>query len=115
MNRKDCITIILHECISSEGFLPKLRGREFDQEGYDRLLQAIRVYRDLIRGETWIEREVTYCLYYLDLELAGALDRFPRTESERIMITKVQIECSELILEVFTPEYMTGPIPPEFE
>lgn len=113
MDRRDCVATIRYECIAGGGFLARLRGREFSAEHYDKLIQALRAYREMIRGQDWIERVVAYCLYYLDLDLRAALDFFPRTEEERALMSQAQLECSELILEILTPEYMTGPIPDE--
>ena len=113
MHRDECVAVIRYECIASGGFLARLRGREFSHEHYSRLMQALKAYREIIRGQDWIEREVAHCLYFLDLDLRAALEDFPRTEAERALIRKVQLECSELILEILTPEYMTGPIPDE--
>ncbi len=112
MNRQDCV-----ETIRTAGgeFHVRLRGREFSREHYNQLMQALRAFREMIRGQDWIEREVAIHLYYLDLGLRGALEHFPRTEAERRLINEAQLECSELILEILTPEYMTGPIPEELQ
>jgi len=113
MDRKDCVAAILQECMAARGFLTELRGRHFDRERYNRLMRAMRTYRDLIRGEACMEREVACCLYYLDLDLRAALNSFPRTPEERAMMNEAQLVCSELIIEILTPEYMTRPAPPE--
>ena len=110
MDRQDCVATIR---TAGMEFIVRLRGREFSREHYEALMQALRVYREIIRGQDWIEREVAYYLYYIDLSFRGALEHFPRTEEERTLINKTQLECSELILEILTPEYMTGPLPDE--
>ncbi len=110
MDRQECVVTI---GVASDEFLLRLRGREFSREHYDTLMQALRAYRELIRGQEWIEREVAHWLYYLDLELRAALTTFPRTEAERALINEAQLACSTLIVEILTPEYMTGPLPEE--
>ena len=112
MDRQDCVATIAK---ASTEFLVRLRGREFSHEHYNTLMLTLRAYRDIIRGQDWLEREVVYWLYYLDLGLRAALDFFPRTEAERTLINEAQLECSNLILEILTPEYMTGPVPDELQ
>ena len=108
MDRQNCVAVIRHECIATEGFLIRLRGREFSREQYDHLMQALYMYREIIRGQDWIEREIAYCLYFLDLELVSALKYFPREEAERTLISEAQLRCSDLIIEILTPEQMTA-------
>lgn len=110
MNRHDCVATIR---TAGTEFIVRLRGREFSYDHYNALMQALLAYKEIIRGQDWIEREVAYYLYYIDLGFSGALEFFPRTEEEHTLINKTQLECSELILEILTPEYMTGPIPDE--
>jgi hypothetical protein len=113
MNREESVAAIRYECIAIEGFLAKLRGREFSQQHYDKLLTALLAYREIIREQDWIEREVACCLYYLDLDLRASLETSPRNEIEHTLIKNTQLECSSLVLEILTPEYMTGPVPNE--
>jgi hypothetical protein len=99
------VSVIRRECESIDGFLVELRAGNFSIERYDELIRAIRAYREMVRGTDHIRRTVVIDLYYLDIELAGALNvqrNLPHYEA----LQKAQIECSELIIEVFTPESM---------
>lgn len=105
MNRQAYIDTIRQECESRAGFLLKLRQRIFAIDHYNRLLQALRLYRETIRGDPLIEREVVICLYYCDLDMRAALDYF-HSEPDHTAFREAQLECSELILEILTPEFM---------
>jgi hypothetical protein len=115
MVRKECVDIILYECIATNGFITNLRGREFSQESYDRLKTALTQYREMIRDEEFIERSVASCLHFLDIALLGAMENFPRTEKEEILIINANNILNTLLTEILTPEYMTRETPPEFE
>lgn len=114
MSRDELVATIKYECLAGEGFLTKLRSREFSHEHYNVLLEALLAYRQIIREQDWIEREVACCLYYLDLDLRAALKTFPRNDTEHRLINNVQLKCSDLVLEILTPEHMFGPIPDVF-
>ncbi len=99
------INVIRRECESIGGFSIELRAGRFLVEQYRELLQAIRDYREMVRGTDYIRRTVAIDLYYLDLELSGSLTthrNFPHYEQ----LKTAQLECSELIIEVLTPESM---------
>ncbi|MGB8213179.1 MAG: hypothetical protein WCE68_06430 [Anaerolineales bacterium] len=108
MNRQNCIEIIYSECTSMDGFLVKLRSREFSKNQYESLLNALSEFRELIRGQDYIERKVTYCLYNLDIALTGALKVYSRTEIEKGLIQSAHQEFSKLIIDILTPESLIG-------
>jgi hypothetical protein len=105
--RANIIYTIRDECEAEDGFLVNLREGRFLSNQYNDLIRALAAYRNIIRGEKLMEREVVACLYYLDLELRAAVNVFgnqPQFEE----VKKAQLECSELILEIITPEFMLG-------
>jgi hypothetical protein len=113
MENQNCTDVILYECLSIEGFLTKLRGREFAQLQFETLMDAIRQYREIVRDQEQIDRKVASCLYFLEVELISALRYFPQKEEEEKRIQKAYIEISQLTIEVLTPETMIGDLPTE--
>jgi hypothetical protein len=99
------VNVIRRECESIGGFAIELRAGHFLVDQYTELLQAIRDYREMVRGMDNIRRTVAIDLYYLDVELSGALNTHRNLPHYELLKT-AQLECSELIIEVFTPESM---------
>jgi hypothetical protein len=104
MDHESCVRVIFKECTDRDGFLVKLRTGEFSQEQYNSLFHALQEFREMIRDQEYIEREVAYCLYFLDIGLLGAVKLYPKTEAEKMLIKKARYECSQLIIEILTPE-----------
>lgn len=99
------VNVIRRECESIDGFLVELRAGRFLVERYTELMQAIRAYREIVRGTDHIRRTIAIDLYYLDIGLLGALKTHQNLPHYEVL-QDAQIECSELIIEVFTPEFM---------
>jgi|GEM_PF-6477984 hypothetical protein len=97
------VNVIRRECESIDGFLVGLRAGTFLIEQYTELLQAIRTYRELVRNTEHIRRLVAIDLYYLDLALSDALTTH-QNKAHYPALKKAQLECSNVIIEVFTPE-----------
>jgi hypothetical protein len=110
MDRKECVETIMYECIAGNGFLVRLRGNDFSLAQFERLIQALMCYRDLIRNQEYIDRSVAYCLYFLDSELIGAI-KYSSKEKEKPLLQTAHEKASELIIEILTPENMKGPLP----
>lgn len=110
MDRKECVETIIFECIAGNGFLVKLRGNYFSLEQFERLINALKCYRDLIQNQELLDRSVAYCLYFLDSELIGAIKYFSK-EKEKPLLQTAHEKASELIIEILTPENMRGPLP----
>ena len=114
MDVKECIDIINYECIAVNGFLVKLRAREFSKENYANLMNALHCYRELIQGNELIDRSVAYCLHFLGLELVSSIESYPRTEEQTLFMNQVNLELSNLIEDILTPEHMKGQLPEEY-
>src|SRR6266540_5745264 len=109
MSTSKIIDIILYECIGLHGFLVRLRALEFSEVHYENLLNALRAYRDETKEKEFIDRSVACCLYYLELGMSNALQYYPKNEGEKQFIENVYVECSNLIIEILTPDKMKGP------
>ncbi|NJK78867.1 MAG: hypothetical protein HC893_09480 [Chloroflexaceae bacterium] len=99
------IATIRYECEDMYGFLSTLRAGVFSEERYRNLLQALQTYRAAIHNNDMIDRIVAMDLYYLDIEFSGALQYFV-TQSNYYHIVDAQLECSELIIAILTPEWL---------
>ena len=101
------VNVIRRECESIDGFLVELRAGIFVRERYTELLEALRAYRELIRHTDHIRRVVAIDLYYLDLGLSDALTTH-RNKPHYKVLQEAQLECSNVIIEIFTPDYGLG-------
>lgn len=108
------IHVIHYECIGTNGFLSKLRGLEFSETHYKNLIDALKLYRNEIKEQEIMERSAAYCLYYLEIGLSAAMKHYPKSDDEKQFIENVYIECSNLIIEIITPDFMKGPLPEKF-
>jgi hypothetical protein len=106
IDKETAIAEIVHLCDDEDGFLVPLRSlRRFDKTKYDRLVAAMRAYRDAIAGEDTIDRRVAYSLHSLVLMLGDMVTVFPRSESDKRLIEGALAESWELVEEIFTPEW----------
>jgi hypothetical protein len=51
-------------------------------EQFTQLTESLRLYRDLLEGEDFMEREVASYLHHLHMAFLGALDRMRKSGSE---------------------------------
>jgi hypothetical protein len=108
------VDVIYYECIAAQGFLSQLRSSEFSEMHYQKLISALKLYRDRVKEQDMMERGVAYCLYYLELGLGDAIHHYPKNEQEKKFIENIYVECSNMILEILTPDFMRGPLPDQF-
>jgi hypothetical protein len=108
MNRDVCIEIIYRETTEVDGFLVQLREGKFAQQHFEELLAAMHQYREIVRGQESVDRLVVICLYYLNVGLLGALTQNHWPPAERTLVQRADETCSQLIIDIYTPESQLG-------
>ncbi len=105
------IKSMMFECIAPGGFLDQLRAGAFVHTRYNALVEALRNYAALVKGEDVVDRTVAYCLYQIEIEISAALSYYPRNASDVKTIQDAHYELTNLIVNIVTPPSMYGAIP----
>jgi hypothetical protein len=113
MNFEECKEIIKYECIAGNGFVVKLRGGEFTKSQFEKLYEALIFYKKFIEDKEMMEKEIVYCLYFLDVEITGVLKYFIKSDTYQ-ELSLAQQKCSQLIVDIFTPKKFKGPLPENY-
>lgn len=101
MDREMCLNQIVEN--GMEVFVA-LRKNRFPKKHSERLVQALREYRDLIRGERKIEREVAASIRYLEIAFIMALDSAGSDKEEQNRIGELHQEVVPIIEGIINPE-----------
>jgi hypothetical protein len=76
MNLNEAMREIINQCEEVDGFLLKLRiNTIFDVEQYQSLINALSVYEQGIEGDTFINRRIAGCIFYL-VQILDSMSNF---------------------------------------
>lgn len=90
---------IINECIDQNGFLVLLHSRaKFDKEKYQKLVNNISTYANLLGNNDQIDRSVAACLFELMTAITTTLDEFSEMRHPGLAIVQnAHVELSNLL------------------
>ena len=102
MDKYACIKQIVD---SGMGLATELRYGRFSDKYFTPFIQALSAYREMIRGEKNIEREIAGALFFVDIGFTSALTgTLKLNEEKKALISLAHQEFAPLIMDVFNPE-----------
>lgn len=91
----------IEESVSGLGI--ELREGRLSDEYYPTVLRALTEYRESIRGERLIDRELAGALHYLDITFLGALEYTGFETEKRRLLGQVHQRFVPIMQDIFSP------------
>ncbi len=98
--------VCIKQIIDNGGELfAELRYGRFSDKYFTPFIQALSAYREMIRGEKNIEREIAGALFFVDIGFTSALTgTLKLSEEKKALISLAYEEFAPFIMDVFNPE-----------
>jgi len=102
MNKEWAVQTIVNQCHEPDSFIVELHLHRFDEKKYQKLVDAISLYIDLIRDDSMIDRQVAGCLFDVFFQIETALRIFDvQKHSELGKVQDAHAKLWELIQDLF--------------
>lgn len=102
MNRGACIKQIIDSSIE---LCAELRYGYFSDKYFTPFIQALSAYREMIRGEKNIEREIAEALFFVEFGFTSALSGDLKLNQEKqALISVAHQEFVPLMMAILNPE-----------
>lgn len=102
MDKKVCIEQIINNGVK---LFAELRYGHFSDEYFTPFIQALRAYREMIRGEKKIEREIAEALFFGEFGFTSALSgTLKLNEGKKALISAAHQEFVPLMMAILNPE-----------
>ena len=114
MNADRAKRIIVEECLEQGGFAFSIRENRVDEEGFSRLLEAVREISRTVAAKDLIDRLVAACLFELPWEIENTVEHYSKQSPElgltvSRMADRLRAAIHEMLWGGLESHYMSPP------